>query len=265
MAEKAGAAGITYAAQVKEIGFPEFTTKLITDTFDALVSANIRQQEAYVQLVEAMTKPLTTFINETKDEIGPEEILALFAQLVPSKNPTPGGLPTAIEVGSTLAEADVTTINDALAIETGATKINDKVAETGKITPDRHQKLLDAAATRIAANKYTLLQQMANQGMLRLVVTDGVIETSLNFRAYGRDTVTTHASTMTRKNTQGGGGLTGGSAIAKWLGISLSANHGKMTVETSNTRETSDSGMEANIRGGVRINFKTDYLPLSTD
>ena len=33
-------AAVTEAARLGEIGFPEFTAKLITDTFDALVSAN---------------------------------------------------------------------------------------------------------------------------------------------------------------------------------------------------------------------------------
>ncbi len=33
---------VTQAARLNEIGFPEFTAKLITDTFDALVAANLR-------------------------------------------------------------------------------------------------------------------------------------------------------------------------------------------------------------------------------
>ncbi len=36
-------AAVTEAARLDEIGFPEFTCKLVTDVFDALVSANIRQ------------------------------------------------------------------------------------------------------------------------------------------------------------------------------------------------------------------------------
>lgn len=265
MTGQGGAAGAKYAAQVKEIGFPEFTTKLIIDTFDALVSANLKQQEAYIQLVEALTKSLSTFVNDTKDDVGPEEILALFAQILPPTKPVAGGLPTGLEIGRELSDADVTNLNDALAIEDGAEVINNTVAQKGKITRESYNKLLDAAAMRIAANKYTLLQNMANQGLLRLIVTDGQIETSLHFRAYGSDTSSAHTSKMTRDKLDLGANLSSGPSIAKWIGLSASASYGKMTVETASKHETSTSGMEANIRGGVRINFTTDYLPLAND
>ena len=60
------AAAVTEAARLDEIGFPEFTAKLITDTFDALVSANLRQTEAYIELVQSVAKSLKAFIDDTK-------------------------------------------------------------------------------------------------------------------------------------------------------------------------------------------------------
>ena len=44
---------ITQAARLNEIGFPESTAKLIIDTFDALVAANLRQTQAYVELIHS--------------------------------------------------------------------------------------------------------------------------------------------------------------------------------------------------------------------
>ena len=44
---------ITQAARPNEIGFPEFTAKLIIDTFDALVAANLRQTQAYIELIQS--------------------------------------------------------------------------------------------------------------------------------------------------------------------------------------------------------------------
>jgi hypothetical protein len=53
---------------LNEIRFPECTAKLMTDTINALASANIRQTEAYIELVTKISKTLTDFINETKDD-----------------------------------------------------------------------------------------------------------------------------------------------------------------------------------------------------
>jgi hypothetical protein len=66
---------VNEASRLEEIGFPEFTTKLVTDVFDALVSANIRQAESYIELLQKVSKSLTEFVSETKDDISGDEIL----------------------------------------------------------------------------------------------------------------------------------------------------------------------------------------------
>jgi|GEM_PF-4191233 len=43
---------ITQAARLNEIGFPESPAKLTIDTFDALVAANLRQTQAYIELIQ---------------------------------------------------------------------------------------------------------------------------------------------------------------------------------------------------------------------
>lgn len=78
-------AAVTEAARLDEIGFPEFTTKLITDVFDALVSANIRQTESYVELLQAVGKSLTAYINDTKDDIDGAQILQFLAAIAPPR------------------------------------------------------------------------------------------------------------------------------------------------------------------------------------
>jgi hypothetical protein len=59
---------VTAATCLNEIRFPECTAKLVTDTINALASANIRQTEAYIELVTKISKTLTDFINETKGD-----------------------------------------------------------------------------------------------------------------------------------------------------------------------------------------------------
>ncbi len=47
------------AMRAGDLKFPEFTSKLINDTFDALISANVRQMEAYAELISQVSKDLT--------------------------------------------------------------------------------------------------------------------------------------------------------------------------------------------------------------
>ena len=94
-----GSAAMGYATQIEEIGFPEFTTKLVGDTFDALIAANIRQQQAYVELLQATSKSLSAYINDTKDDITPAEIVQLFSAIMPPRNATADGPPTELVVG----------------------------------------------------------------------------------------------------------------------------------------------------------------------
>ena len=95
-----------------EIGFPEFTSKLITDVFDSLIAANIRQTEAYVELIQAVSKSLTEYINDTKDDISGDMILQYLARILPDSEKG-----TKVHVGATLTSTEVATLNSALTIK----------------------------------------------------------------------------------------------------------------------------------------------------
>lgn len=259
----AGSAAMGYATQIEEIGFPEFTTKLVGDTFDALIAANIRQQQAYIELLQATSKSLSDYINDTKDDITPEEIVQLFSAILPPKDPTADGAPTAIVAGGSLTADTAKAVNDELAVTDGSTTTNDTVAQSGAITPARYDALVEAAAVRIAANKYTLLKEMVRLGMLRLVVTDGLIETRLNFRAYGSDYFSRHTSDATRNSFSVRAQAQTGGLISNWVKASASTAYSRVRVQTANTSEHSSSSVDVQMMGGVKINFRTDYLPVA--
>ncbi|MEO7131967.1 MAG: hypothetical protein ABIZ07_11375 [Dermatophilaceae bacterium] len=259
----AGDNALGYASRLDEIGFPEFTTKLVADTFDALIAADIRQQQAFIELVEATAKSLTTFINDTKDDIGPGEIMQLLSQAVPPTTQDASAPPTKVVVGATLSAADVTAVNDALEVTGGGVDSDNKVAKAGALTQSGYDALLAAAATRIAANKYALLQQMVKLGMLRLVVDDGVIETRLNFRAYGSDYFRANSSTTSRSQFDFRANVKTGGLLSNWVNASASTAYTSMRVSTSSQQSSSSSGVTVDIMGGVKINFHTDYLPLN--
>ena len=256
------------ATRLNEIGFVEFTTKLVSDVFDTLVASNLRQQQAFIELLQATSKSLTTYVNETKDDIGPGEIMQVLTALAPRNADTPAGSdsPTAATVGGKLTADEATKINTALTITDPDTAVvsNDKAAKAGAVTDVAIDALREAVAQRVAANKYALLKEMVKLGMLRLVVTDGTIESGLNFHSYGSDFLRNNSSRYSSQQFQLKANAQTGSILSAWVKASASTAYTSVNVSTSNTSSGSNSGVDVTITGGVKINFKTDYLPLAT-
>jgi hypothetical protein len=256
------------ATRLNEIGFVEFTTKLVSDVFDTLVASNLRQQQAFVELLQATSKSLTAYVNETKDDIGPGEIMQVLTAIAPRNAETPAtsDSPTAITPGGKISADEASAINSALTItdpDSNAVS-NDKVAKAGNIDENAMKALRDAVALRVAANKYTLLKEMVKLGMLRLVVTEGTIESGLSFHSYGSDFLRNNSSRYSGQQFQVKANAQTGSILSAWVKASASTAYTSVNVSTSNTASGSSSGVGVTITGGVRINFKTDYLPLET-
>ena len=70
---------IGQASRLSEIGFAEFTSKLINDTFDAIISANIRQTQSYLELVKVVSQSLGDFINSTFKGVSEEDAAGFLA------------------------------------------------------------------------------------------------------------------------------------------------------------------------------------------
>ncbi len=256
-AQKLSAAGAQ--SPLGEIRFPEFTAKLITDVFDALISANIRQTEAYVDLMQAVSKSLVTYINDTKDDISGEMILQFLARLLPDTSDTSG---TKIRVGATLTTADADRLNSALVVPD--VQDNPGITATSIANQTALDAILEAVAKRIAADKYTLLKEMVKMGVLRLVVEHGVIETRLTFNTYAN---TFYENTKNNYNTSsfsarasaGTGGLT-----SLWVKASASTSFNTLNISTARETNRDISGSQVQIYGRVQIDFKTDYQPMTT-
>ena len=259
---------------LNEIGFAEFTAKLITDVFNALVSANMTQTQSYLLLMQGVAQDLTTFINDTQDGIAGAQILDLLTRMLPDS--ATGS--SKVVKGGTLQPKDAKTLAQSLAIanDTDAAhgallskldgaaaplKLADPVDSGG---PPWFEAIVQAAARRIAADKYTLLKEMVKMGLLRLVVEHGVIETRLCYNTYAS---AYHAQESSNYTTAGlstqakvGGGLMG------FLigGPSFSTSTNTLTVSTARSTDRDISGSSVQVFGRVQIDFKTDYQPLSS-
>ncbi len=262
---------VSQATRLSEIGFPEFTTKLITDVFDALVSSNLRQTQAYIELLQETSKTLSGFINDTKDDISGEMLLDFLATVLPADSEDDGQVTALVQVGeeATLDADQLTTLNNALVLpaEAGLVAEGDMLAnnqiKAASSNKYNYNTILDAVAKRVAANKYDLLKEMVKLGILRLVVERGEIETRLTFSTYGSSFSRDTLSKYNRKDFEVKAKAKTGKLISKWVEASASTKYTDVKVSTSNSTNQDSSGANVNIIGGVKIIFKTDYLPLN--
>ena len=104
------------------------------------------------------------------------------------------------------------------------------------------------------------LGYLINQGMLRLVVDNGEIETRVTFETEGFDLETSQSSKFksSKFGVRGGGGVS-----AKIFNLSASGGLSRTKVATSSSRELHSTTTNVELFGRVKIDFHTDYLPLN--
>ena len=286
---------IDTAARFGEIPFVEFTKELVTGVFDSLVEAHVLQMEEYAAFVNSLTQDLSTYINNTQDNVSFDQIsdFVLNYELPAIDNTDLTAAlnllqpPTATTLAPTNAgTAPATTdtwwgglINGlAPAVAGLVDKINDPsevaglqalnnynnqvlqgVAAAQRAMP-KYEEIRNAIAALVTSNKYSLLQTMARQGMMRLVVTEGEIETKITFSTWNNSTTTSSVDNRIkdRTKTKEKRGIFG--QIFKGRDKTKSR---VLTVNTAKSYQRDSSGTKVDIFGRVLVKFKTDYAPLN--
>lgn len=288
---------IDTAARFGEIPFVEFTSELIIGVFNSLVEAHILQMEQYGEFIETLTKNLSTYINETQDNVSFSDIsdfinnytipttnnddVVEYMRLLqapeaetmqsepgaPSSNSTSwwGGLINAI--GPAVNNlVDNLTDNSQKEYLDAIKDYNDKVlAGTQNLVLPTYSEIRKSIGALIASNKYALLQNIARQGALRLVVTEGEIETKITFSTWN-DSISTSDSASNFSNK-----VKIKDKNKKSVGLGFLFNKknktktktSTVTVNTAKSYQRDSSGSKVDIFGRVLIKFKTDYAPLS--
>lgn len=259
------------ATRLSEIGFPEFTARLITDTFNAITQSYLEQMAQYMNVVQVVSQTLQDYINNTVDDISGAEIgsflVALGGLNAAALNFLLGDSATAGSLNTTEAAA----INAAVALPPAA-GASSTPATSGTLTSTRSQAIAQAIARRIAANKYDLLQTMVRQGVLRLVVDNGTIETRLTFTTYGQAISSSSSAFRAQSEASNATALGGGFGIGGLIGTSVAGfgfgggtghSASSISVSTAQASHRDVSGSRVQIYGRVKLNFKTDFLPLA--
>lgn len=248
------------AQYLPELGFPEFTSKLISDVFNTLISSNMTQTEMYIELVKQVSKTLTEFINTTKDDIGGDMILQFLATVAPD---TSSSSKTLIrdDNSSNLTTDQAAAINSAIAIDGYTPQTTVTTTDT---VATQYDAILEAVAKRIAADKYTVLKEMVKLGILRVVVNQGEIETSLDFRTHASNFYNNTSTKYNRSQFDFNASASTGGFLSKWIKASASTNYTQLSVKTDTSTSGGNTSTDVKITGRVKIVFSTDYQALSS-
>lgn len=243
---------------VKTVDFPAFVGGLINNVFKVIVETSIEQMRAYGELVAAVAKTAEDYMAENIGMGQGRDYLAQrFPDLVDVDIDDDGN-----------SQLKVTAEDE----ETALAEIHSTLGMPGKppteiSEAESEMALVNAARLQMAKSRQQLLASMVMLGINRIVVTDGTINAKVKFdmrstdeakRAYRASASDKQTSRNKNVSAFGGGflGFGGGS-------VNVNEQSHVATVSTG-VDETSESKLEmsAKLQGEVRVNFKSDYLPL---
>lgn len=260
-----------FGAMVKKVDFAKFVGGLIKNVFQAIVESSIEQMRAYGELIANVSKTVDSFM---QDNITPAAGRDWLSQKYPDVfevetqdqgmsfaegDAAPPAPPVLVARGEN-AEVRLAEISHEMNLNPPVADITDANAEL---------RLVTAARLHMAKSRQQLLASMVMLGINRIVVTDGSITAKVIFdmRAQDMGTRGYRASMQDRSaqrykesiNASYGGWFTPVSAEA-----AFEAEQSHVATVGSSVDETSQSKAEvkANLTGEVRVNFKSDYLPM---
>lgn len=260
-----------FGALVQKVDFPKFVSGLIQNVFQAIVDSSIQQMKAYGELLANVAKTVDQFAqdnissNNARDwlaqkysdslDIGTSDSDTGFA----AGDTPPAPQPKVVTTGDNPEQA-LQSISADLQLDKPVTDISD---------PAEEERLVLGAKLQMARSRQQLLASMVLLGINRIVVTDGLIHAKVVFdmrasdtqarqaRASMYDSQATHAATQMEASYGGWFSPVSGD-------ISAQASTDHVTTVQSSVDDTSESKAEikANLTGEVKVNFKSDYMPM---
>lgn len=229
-----------------ELDFPEFVASLIHGTWDAMVDSSIRQMDAFADLVAAISKPVEQFrdenitVNQARDWL----------------------------VGQHPADLELASQGGSFALvprggvdEFGSGPEADWLADYGLDGQPLSQELIEEqlipiARDRMARDRMQTLATLVMLGMQRIKVDDGSITARLRFRAAAADRAKVDYAVSDDPGNAS-------SSAGSWSTRGSTAYAAPVTkVSTVGVNAQTDSTLNAELFGEVKINFSSETLPL---
>ncbi|WP_321807531.1 hypothetical protein [Burkholderia sp. BCC1993] len=263
-----------FGQMVQKVDFPKFVGGLIKNVFQAIVESSIEQMRAYGELIANVAKTTAQFMSDNISEGAGRDYLAdsfpdvLSVQAqdgadafdADSAGAAAAAAPTRLVAQGDNAQQRLAEISRNYNLEPPVTDLSDDKSEL---------RLVTAARLQMAKQRQQLLSSMVMLGINRIVVTDGSINAKVVFDMRASDTAKrTYTASMHDRESQKykeslnahyGSWYTPYSADAAFEGQQEHvATVGSALDDTSESK----AEVKAKLSGEVRVNFKSDYLPL---
>jgi hypothetical protein len=260
-----------FGEMVRKVDFPKFVGGLIKNVFQAIVESSIEQMRAYGELIGNVAKTTDQFMRDNIGEAAGRDYLAdaypdvLSVGIDNTANDFADGEeaaqpPPRLEANGENAAVRLAEISREMNVNPPVTDLSDANAEL---------RLVTAARLQMAKSRQQLLSSMVMLGINRIVVTDGSINAKVVFDMRASDkakrnyTASMHDREAQRYkesvNAEYGSWYTPYS-----YGAAFEGEQEHVATVGSALDESSESKAEvkAKLSGDVRVNFKSDYLPL---
>ena len=260
-----------FGEMVQKVDFPKFVGGLIKNVFQAIVESSIEQMRAYGELIANVAKTTDQFMRDNIGEAAGRDYLADaypdtlsvgigntaddFAEGEEAAQPPPR-----LEANGENAAVRLAEISREMNVNPPVTDLSDANAEL---------RLVTAARLQMAKSRQQLLSSMVMLGINRIVVTDGSINAKVVFDMRASDKAKrNYTASMHDREAQRYKESVKAEYGSWYTPYSLSAafegEQEHVATVGSALDESSESKAEvkAKLSGDVRVNFKSDYLPL---
>jgi hypothetical protein len=265
-AERQGSQNFTQ--MIKDVDFPKFVSGLIQGVFQAIVDSSVQQMHAYGELLSNVAKTVDEF---AQDNISQNNARDWLSDKFPGKLGIDSESMSASQEEGADAAAQpqpklaVTAEDPEAALREISAQLNLAKPVTDLSDEAEEQRLVQAARLQIARGRQQMLASMVMLGINRIVVTDGLINAKVvfDFKASDKIDRKSRASMHDTKKDQSASQV----AFSSWLSpVSASASSSSehtTTVQSSlSDNSSAESEVKAKLTGEVRVNFKSDYLPM---
>lgn len=253
--------GIPTAVQM---GFAEFTAKLIADTFEAVTVALAEQETEFLELTRLAELPPEIFAQQA---IADEDLEAGLAQLFPGDEEHPH----AVYVGAPYQPATSKTAEaPPFAALLGVTLIRGDWTrrDTGIVlTQSGVDKVRAATRISLGLERYAALRQLLTRGLPRVLVDSGRINAKLTFEVteVEESTATTStaaaapAATTIEQPTMITRPITTITPLNRFVGLvrPFPQPNVRLLVRQVDTRDPQNTQAKVNVFSEVEITFKT--------
>jgi hypothetical protein len=256
---------------VKKVDFPRFVAGLIDGVFNAIVTSNLQQMRATGELIANVAKSIDEF---ARDNISENNARDWLTDRFPDKlgieeSSSASGFAEGDAAPAPQAKITVTAENPEEALAEIGRELNMAKPPGDLSDATQEAELVRQARLEIARGRQQLLASMVMLGISRIVVTDGLINAKVVFDMRASDQAARTATASMYDRTSSSVSTRAKIGYGSWFSpvsssMSAETRNDHMATVQSSVEDTSESKAEvkAKLTGEVRVNFKSDYLPL---